>query len=170
MIIPNWRIPQTSNPHKLTKESPVNTFSNLIFLRLLKKYCRNCLLKSRNLTEEKTTRGIKIPSLSVESQINKVRGGFRGGGGWGVGGVRFLHPSGIRPPAFWYFFKIHFWPGAKKTIHKYTTNFEGERAPKKTRFLSKFSKKCPKTAFLPVFSKICLLRRKFGQNNVFSVL
>ena len=32
------------------------------------------------------------------------------------------------------------------------SNFEGERAPKKiTIFLSKFFKKCPKTAFLTVF-------------------
>ena len=45
------------------------------------------------------------------------------------------------------------------------TNFEGERAPKKNAiFLSKFFKKCPKTAFLTVFLKICLRRRKFCQN------
>ena len=42
------------------------------------------------------------------------------------------------------------------------TNFEGERAPKKNSiFLSKLFKKCPKTAFLTVFSKICQRRRKF---------
>ena len=33
------------------------------------------------------------------------------------------------------------------------TNFEGERAPKKCDFLSKFFKKCLKTAFLTCFFK-----------------
>ena len=50
------------------------------------------------------------------------------------------------------------------------TNFEGERAPKNAIFLSKFFKKCPKTAFLTVFSKICLRRRKFSQNRGKTVL
>ena len=51
------------------------------------------------------------------------------------------------------------------------TNFEGERAPKKNAiFLSKFFKKCPKTAFLTVFSEICLRRRKFSQNGGKKVL
>ena len=51
------------------------------------------------------------------------------------------------------------------------TNFEGERAPKKNAiFLSKFFKKCPKTAFLTVFSKIRLRRRKFCQNRGKTVL
>ena len=40
------------------------------------------------------------------------------------------------------------------------TNFEGERAPKKTRFFCQnFSKSAQKRLFLTVFSKICLRRR-----------
>ena len=46
------------------------------------------------------------------------------------------------------------------------TNFEGERAPKKRDFLSKFFKKGP-TVF---FFKICLRRRKFSQNRGKTVL
>ena len=51
------------------------------------------------------------------------------------------------------------------------TKFEGELAPKKCDFfMSKFSKKCPKTAFLTCFLKDFLRRRKFGQNSIFLVL
>ena len=55
------------------------------------------------------------------------------------------------------FSEIHFWPTDPKIFLKAPlapiyTNFEGERAPKKNAiFLSKFFKKCPKTAFLTVF-------------------
>ena len=66
-------------------------------------------------------------------------------------------PSGIRPPAdprgppFDTFSEIHFCPTDPKIFLKaplapINTNFEGERAPKKTQFfLSKCFKKCPKT-------------------------
>ena len=37
-------------------------------------------------------------------------------------------------------------------------------------FRSKFSKKCLKTPFWPIFSKFCLRRRKFGQNRDKTVL
>ena len=98
----------------------------------------------------------------------KRRGGFRGG-------ADAPPPSGIRPPAdpkgtpFDTFSEIHFWRTDPKIFLKAPsapiyTNFEGERAPKKRNFLPKFFKKCPKTAFLTVFSKICLRRRKFCQN------
>ena len=105
-----------------------------------------------------------------------TRGGFRGGGGGTPS------PSGIRPPAdpkgppFDTFSRIHFWPTEPKIFLKAPlapiyTNFEGERAPKKNAiFLSKFFKKCPKTAFLTVFSQICLRRRKFSQNRGKTVL
>ena len=91
-------------------------------------------------------------------------------------------PSGIRPPAdpkdlpFDTFSEIHFWPTDPKIFLKAPlapiyTNFEWERAPKKKReFLAKFFKKCPKTAFLTVFSKICLRRRKFCKNRGKTVL
>ena len=52
------------------------------------------------------------------------------------------------------------------------TNFEGERAPKKRIFLSKFSNKCPKKAFLTCFFKNLPAAQKvgkFGQNCVFLV-
>ena len=45
------------------------------------------------------------------------------------------------------------------------TNFEGERAPKKRVFLSKFSKKCSKK--WPVFSKNCLRRRNLAKTGSF---
>ena len=102
-----------------------------------------------------------------EYLISSTRGGFRGGG--------VLTPpphSGIRPltdpkgPPFDTFSEIHFWQTNPKIFLKAPlapvyTNFEGERAPKKRDFfLSKFFKKCPKTAFLTVFSKNCLRRSK----------
>ena len=74
-------------------------------------------------------------------------------------------PSGIRPPAdpkdlpFDTFSEIHFWPTDPKIFLKAPlapiyTNFERERAPKKNAiFLSKFFKKCPKTAFFDCFFK-----------------
>ena len=86
------------------------------------------------------------------------------GGGGGGGGRRRLPPFlGIRPPAdpkgptFDTFSEIHFWPTDPKIFLK------GERVPKKRDFLSKFFKKCPKTAFLTDFSKICLRRINFCQ-------
>ena len=102
------------------------------------------------------------------------RGGFRGGG-------RTPPPSGIRPPAdpkgppFDTFSEIHFWPTDPKIFLKAPlapiyTNFEGERAPKKRDFFSKFFKNCPKTAFVTVFSKIFLRRRKFCQSRGKTVL
>ena len=80
-------------------------------------------------------------------------------GGGGRGGGR-TPPLGIRPPA------------DPKGPTFDTSYVEGERAPKKKThfFLSKFFKKCPKTAFLTVFSKICLRRRKFCQNRGRTVL
>ena len=85
------------------------------------------------------------------------RGGYRGG-------ADAPPPSGIRPsadpkgPPFDTFSEIHFWPTDPKIFLKAPsapiyTNFEGERAPKKRDFLSKFFKKCPKTAFFYCFFK-----------------
>ena len=100
----------------------------------------------------------------------------------GAGGACLdASPSGIRPPAdpkgppFDTFSEIPFSPTEPKIFLKAPsapiyTNFEGERAPKKRYFLSKFFKKCPKTAFLTVFSKICLRRRKLCQNRGKTVL
>ena len=112
----------------------------------------------------------------------KNQGRILGGGGGGGGVSGRPPPSGIRPPAdpkgppFDTFSEIHFWRTDPKIFLKAPlapiyTNFEGERAPKKNAiFLSKFFKKCPKTAFLTVFSKICLRRRKFCQNRRKTVL
>ena len=80
-----------------------------------------------------------------------VRGGFRGGGGRPP-------PSGIRPPAdpkgppFDTFSEIHFWRTDPKIFLKAPlapiyTNFEGEHAPKKTRFFVKIFQKVPKNGF-----------------------
>ena len=108
--------------------------------------------------------------------LYRYRGGLRGGGGADA------PLSGIRPPAdpkgppFDTLSEIHFWRTDPKIFLKaplapINTNFEGERAPKKNAiFLSTFFKKCPKTAFLTVFSKICLRRRKLCQNRGKTVL
>ena len=104
---------------------------------------------------------------------------WHSGADLGGGGRPF--PSGIRPPAdpkgppFDTFSEIPFWPTDPKIFLKAPlapiyTNFEGERAPKKRYFLSKFFKKCPKTAFLTFFSKNCLRRRKLCQNRGKTVL
>ena len=107
------------------------------------------------------------------------QGRIKGGGGGGRhGGLGWTPPppSGIRPPAdpkgppFDTFSEIRFWPTDPKIFLKAPlapiyTNFEGERAPKKNAiFLQNFFKKCPKTVFFIVFSKICLRRTKFSQN------
>ena len=87
------------------------------------------------------------------------RGGFKGEGG---GRTPPPPPSGIRPPAdpkgppFDTFSEIHFWPTDPKLFLRAPwapiyTNFEGERAKKNAIFLSKFFKKCPKTAFFDCF-------------------
>ena len=71
-----------------------------------------------------------------------------------LGGGADAASSGIGPPVdpkgppFDTFSKIHFWPTDTKIFLKAPlapiyTNFEGERAPKKTRFLSKFFKNLP---------------------------
>ena len=99
----------------------------------------------------------------------------------GGGGGADAPPSGIRPPAdpkgppFDTFSEIHFWPTDPKIFLKAPlapiyTNFEGERAPKKRDFFVKIFQNCPKTAFLTVFSKICLRRRKFSQSRAKTVL
>ena len=90
--------------------------------------------------------------------------------------------SGIRPPAdpkgppFGTFYKINFLPTdpkmfLKAPLARIYTNFEGERAPKKRDFFVKIFQKVPKNGFFDLFfSKICLRRRKFGQNGPFSAL
>ena len=94
--------------------------------------------------------------------IDIFRGGFKGGGAGGGGG-RFS-PSGIRPPAdpkgppFDTFSEIHFWPTDPKIFLKAPlapiyTNFEGERAPKKTRFFVEIFQKVPKNGFFDCFFK-----------------
>ena len=86
-------------------------------------------------------------------------------------------PSGIRPPAdlFWNFLgkpslltdpKIFL----KAPLTPIYTNYEGERAPKNAIFCENFPKKCPKTAFLTCFFKICLRRINYGQISVLLVL
>ena len=129
-----------------------------------------------NLENSYKTR-LKI-NLSTENIIesSRARGGFRGGG------ADAPSPSGIRPPAdpkgppFDIFSGNHFWPIDPKIFLKAPwapiyTNFEEERAPKKNAiFLSKFFKKCPKTAFLTVFFKNLPAAQKFCQNRGKTVL
>ena len=89
-----------------------------------------------------------------------TRGGFRG-----KEADAPPPPSGIRPPAdpkgppFDTFSEIHFWPTDPKIFLKahlapIYTNFEEERAPKKTRFFCQnFSKSAQKWLFLLFFQK-----------------
>ena len=107
----------------------------------------------------------------------RSRGGFRGGGGGGRSSPQGFDPLPTQRVPLWYFLRNSFWPTdpiifLKAPLAPIYTNYEGERAPKKNAcfFLSKFFKKCPKTAFLTVFSKICLRRRKFSQNRGKTVL
>ena len=104
-------------------------------------------------------------------------------GGGGGGGGENGHFSGIRPPAdpkgppFGTFWEIHFWLTDSKLFLKAPLapiykNFEGSARQKITRFFVKTFQKVPKNGFFDLFffSKICLRRRKFGQNSVFLVL
>ena len=85
--------------------------------------------------------------------------------GVGGGGVRTPFPQGFDPlptqrvPPLMLFSEIHYWPTESEIFQKTPsapiyTNFEGERAPKKTLFFSsKFSKSAQKRLFY-VFFKI----------------
>ena len=87
------------------------------------------------------------------------------GGGGGVGRPLPPPPSGIRPPAdpkgppFDTFSEIHFRPTDPKIFVKAPlapiyTNFEGERAPNKTRFFFvKIFQNVPKNGFFDCFFK-----------------
>ena len=100
----------------------------------------------------------------------RLRGGFRGGGG-----AADASPSGIRPPVdpkgppFDTFSEIHFWPTDPKIFLKapsaqIDTNFEGERAPKKTRFFCQnFSKSAQKRLFWLFFFKFACGAESFAK-------
>ena len=81
-----------------------------------------------------------------------------------LGGGAPPPPSGIRPPAdpkgppFDTFSEIRFWPTDPKIFLKAPsapiyTNFEGVRAPKKTRKKRKIFQKVPKNGFFDCFLK-----------------
>ena len=100
----------------------------------------------------------RLKLIPESTRIDTCRGGFRRKGQGGGG--QTPSPQEFEPlPTQRYFIRIHFWPTDPKIFLKTPlapiyTNFEGERAPKKNGFfLSNFSKKCPKTAFLTCFFK-----------------
>ena len=69
-------------------------------------------------------------------------------------GIRL--PADPKGPPFDTFSVIHFWPTDPKILLKAPlapiyTNFEGERAPKKTRFFVKVFQKVPKNGFFWLF-------------------
>ena len=105
------------------------------------------------------------------------RGGFRGGGGGGDApppqGFDPL-PTQRVPPLILFQKSIFGRPTLKFFLRRlrrqYMLFLRGSARQKNAFFLSKFFKKCPKTAFLTVFSKICLRRRKFSQNRGKTVL
>ena len=96
-----------------------------------------------------------VSSSALMDRFRKITEIFEGvvpGADLGGGGCGRLSFSGIRPPAdpkgppFGTFSEIHFWPTGPKIFLKAPlapiyTNFEGERAPKKTRsFCQNFPK------------------------------
>ena len=92
----------------------------------------------------------------------------------GGGGRSPPPPSGIRPPAdpkgppFDTFSDIQFWPTDPKIFLKAPwapiyTNFEGERAPKKTRFFCQNFSKSAKKRFFDCFFKNLPAAQKFLQ-------
>ena len=94
----------------------------------------------------------------MRAKKRKFSGADLGEGGGG-GGADAPPPSGIRPPAdpkgppFDIFSEIHFWRTDPKIFLKAPsvpiyTNFEGQRAPKKTQFFCQnFSKSAQKRLF-----------------------
>ena len=116
-------------------------------------------------------------SIKLKNFIGMSRGGFRKGRG---GGGADAPSSGTRPPAdpkgppFDTFLEIHFRPTDPKMFLKAPmapiyTNFEGERAPKKTRFLCQnFSKSAQKRLFWLFFQTFACGAEnlaKMGQNS-----
>ena len=97
-----------------------------------------------------------LPLYDFPQLPNIYRGGFRGGGADASTSQGF-DPLPTQRVPLWYFLRNPFSVTDPKIFLKAPfapiyTNFEGERAPKKTRFfLWKFSKKCTKTAFLTCF-------------------
>ena len=106
-------------------------------------------------------------------QNNHLNSGADLGGG-GRGGDA-SSPSGIRPPAdpkgppFDTFSEIHFWLTDPKIFLKAPsapiyTNFEGERAPKKTQFFCQnFSKSAQKRLFWLFFQKFACGAENFAK-------
>ena len=114
--------------------------------------------------------------------MSQIEPGADLGGGAGVADAP---SSGIRPPAdpkgppFDTFSEIHFWPTDPKIFLKAPlapiyTNFEGERAPKKTRFFVKIFQKVPKNGFFDYFFKNLpaahKILPKYGQNSALGEL
>ena len=95
----------------------------------------------------------------------KIRGGFKGGGGRTLL-LRDSTPCRPRGSTLSYFLRHPFLVTDTKIFLKAPlapmyTNFEKERAPKKNAiFLSKFSKKCPKTGINLVHLKKILPPRE----------
>ena len=111
------------------------------------------------LTQFEKTGSIGITFISLENLINNFRGGFR------EGADAPPPPSGIRPPAdpkgppFDTFSEIHFWPTDPKIFLKAPsapiyTNFERERAPKKTQFFRKIFSSAQKRLFWFFFKNL----------------
>ena len=97
-----------------------------------------------------------------------IRGGFRGGGRFPPP-LRDSTPCRPKGSPFDTFSEIHFWPTDPKFFLKAPsapiyTNFEGERAPKKTLFFCQhFSKSAQKRLFLTVFSKFACGAENFAK-------
>ena len=113
--------------------------------------------------------------------LEMIKPGADLGGGGGTDAL----PSGIRPPAdpkgptFDTFSEIHFWQTDPKIFLKAPsapiyTNFEGERAPKKTLFFVKIFQKVPKNGFFDCFFKNLPAAQKIlpkqGQNSALGEL
>ena len=105
--------------------------------------------------------------IAVLAQNSVIRVPTYARSSWQIMTVTHLSPlyrRRARGGAFVLFWDVHFW-------RQYILTLRGKRAPKNAIFRSKFSKKCLRTHFCPVFfSKLCLRRKKFGYNKVFLLL
>ena len=141
---------------------------SLILVWTLMRVLRRAITQLCNNATRMQQEGNKLTSVLKNTAINrssysltnmKDMCSYTGADLGGRGGGRPPPPSGIRPPAdpkgppFDTFSEIHFWRTDPKIFLKAPlapiyTNFEGERAPKKTKFFCKnVSKSAQKRLF-----------------------
>ena len=89
--------------------------------------------------------------------------GFRGADAFSLQGFD-PRPTQRIPSPLVLLWDIHFWLTDPKNWHKHILILRGSSRRKNAIFCSTFSKKVPKTPFLPVCSKVWLRCKNFCQN------